>query len=114
MNGGLHHLHLRKRMTQKAVCEPYPARTPALRFLDRFMIMVALYSPLALLPQVIQVFEAKSATGLSLFTWASLTLVNTLWMVYGFVHKDNPVLISGALIALLDLAIVAGILTYGA
>ena len=108
--GGLHHVQLRRRARRGL--EPYPARTAGKRLLDQVMFVVAFSTPLILLPQVAQVFTEQSVEGLSLFTWVALTVVNALWVVYGFVHKAQPVLVANILIGILNLAIVIGILKY--
>ena len=110
MNGGLHHLHIRQRLARGL--EPFPARSVWKRLLDRTMLIVAVLSPLALLPQTVRIFADGNASGLSLPTWVSLTLINVLWTVYGFAHRDKPIFIASSLIALLDVAIVFGILKY--
>lgn len=109
---GLHHLHLRKRISQPVVCEPYPARSPSLRFLDRFMIFVAFCSPLALLPQVVETYLTHAVNGLSIASWGFLTIINIFWSLYGFVHRDLPIIISSVLVALIDAAIVIAILVF--
>lgn len=115
MDGGLRHLFVRKRIAQESphlVCEPYPARTPTLRLLDHAMIFIAMLSPIMLLPQALQVFVTKDASSLSIYTWSGLTVLNLLWATYGFVHKDKPILIASASVALIDLVIVIGIVSY--
>lgn len=107
----MHHLHTRKRGREGV--EPFPARTPLRRFLDRTMFAIAFLVPVALLPQVFQIYLNKSASGLSIYTWVALTVANALWALYGFVHKDKPILIANVLITLLNFAVVIGILKYG-
>lgn len=109
-SGGLHHVHLRKR--GKAGLEPYPAQSSFKRSLDKLMFVVAFVAPIALLPQVHQVYFARSVAGLSLYTWGGLTVVNGLWALYGLVHKDRPIFIANLLIALLNLSVAIGIVKY--
>jgi uncharacterized protein with PQ loop repeat len=111
MSGPLHHMHLRKRTT-KNVCEPYPARTPGLRLLDKLMYGVGLLAPIALLPQVIRVYQDGDVSGLSIYTWGGLSFVNLLWAFYGYVHNEKPILIANTLVTILNLSIVIGILKY--
>jgi MtN3 and saliva related transmembrane protein len=112
MNSGLHHLRVRQRWGEGR--EPFPARSRLLRSLDRLMFIVAIFSPAAFLPQVIHIFKDKDVAGLSIATWVILTVINSLWAIYGFVHRDKPVFIANVLIALLDVCIVIGILWYSA
>ena len=109
--GGLHHLHTRTR--GRVDVEPFPARTPLRRLLDRTMFVIAFLVPVALLPQVFQIFINKSASVLSIYTWVALSVANSLWALYGFVHKDKPILIANILITFLNITVVIGILKYG-
>ncbi len=92
--------------------EPFPARTTFKRALDYVMYGVVILAPLALLPQIIQLYSEKSSAGLSLVTWILLTLVNILWATYAVVHKDKHILFANVLMALFNITIVAGILLY--
>lgn len=112
MDGGLHHLHLRKRLTQDT-CEPFPARTPGMRLLDRVMFFVAFLVPLALFPQALQIYTNADAGGLSLYTWSGLSVANALWALYGYIHRDKIIFMANTLITLLNISIVIGILQYG-
>ena len=79
---------------------------------DYAMYGLAIVTPLALLPQVFQVFIDRNVAGLSVLTWSLLGVVNFLWSLYGFIHKQFPVFIANLLIGILDFIIVVGILLY--
>ena len=78
------------------------------------MYAVGILAPLALVPQILQIYTTKSSAGISLFTWLLLALVNALWALYGAVHKDAQLIFANAFITLFDLVIVVGILMYPA
>ncbi len=99
-------------MSVSSGLEPFPARTALKRALDYLMYGVALFAPLVLLPQIIQLYSSKSSAGLSLVTWLLLTLVNVMWATYAVVHKDKHILFANILMALFNITIVAGILLY--
>ena len=82
------------------------------RLTDKLIYAVAIISPLALLPQVYSVYATHSVGGLALSTWATFTVLNTLWVLYGVVHRQWPIIIMNALLAMLDVAIVVGICMY--
>jgi len=104
--------HLRKRARIAQGLEPFPARGAWKRFLDYLMYGVGIAAPIALLPQIFQIYETKNTAGISLLTWVLLTVLNTLWALYGAVHKDKQLFFANALIVLFDLVIVFGILVY--
>ena len=89
---GHHHLSLRKRMHERL--EPYPHPDAFKRFLDKIMMGVALIGPLATLPQVYQVFMTQDTKGLSLVTWTVWVLLSCVWLVYGLLHKEMPIVLS--------------------
>lgn len=107
---GFHHLRKRVRMTRGL--EPYPARSSWKRYLDYLMYGVGILAPIALLPQILQIYSTKSAAGVSLPTWSLLMLANLLWALYGAVHKDNQLFFANALMAAFVFIIIAGILLY--
>lgn len=65
--------------------------------------------PVALLPQVESIYFKHQTAGVSVGTWVLLSFFNTLWAIYGIVHRDKPIAIANILLTLLDLAIVLGV-----
>ena len=110
MHGGLH--HLRKRMRSTQGLEPFPARSAGVRTLDYVMYGVGILSPLALLPQILQIYTTKSSAGVSLLTWVLLTVANILWTIYATVHKDRHILFASGLMIIFHLAIIVGLVLY--
>ena len=107
---GFHHVRARVRRTKDL--EPFPSRNTWKRFLDYLMYGVGIIAPLALLPQIIQIYTTKSSIGISLLTWLLLALINMLWAFYGAMHKDKQLFFANAFMVLFDLIIVFGILWY--
>jgi len=95
-----------------AAPEPFPATTSAKRLLDYVMYGVAIVAPLALVPQIVEIYSTKSSEGVSLLTWFLLMCVNVLWTIYGAVHKDIHILLANALFLCFHLVIIAGLLLY--
>jgi uncharacterized protein with PQ loop repeat len=107
---GFHHVRARARGTEDL--EPFPSENARKRFLDYLMYGVGIIAPIALLPQIIQLYTTKSSAGISLLTWFFLALINTLWAIYAMAHKDKQLLFASIFMALFDLIIVVGILLY--
>jgi uncharacterized protein with PQ loop repeat len=99
MNHGLDHLLKRRRMS-------------AVRAYDSLMLIVSVGAPLTLLPQIIQVFENKNVAGLSLLTWGLLASVNFLWAIYGYIHREQLILLANLLMGVLDLVVALEIILY--
>lgn len=106
----LHHLHVRKRIYKNL--EKYPNKNWFKRALDYVMYGVAIATPIALFPQVFRLFTYQDAAGLSIITWSMLGCINILWIVYGIVHKERPILIANVLVGILNWALIYGILLY--
>jgi len=107
---GLHHMRTRICVTEGL--EPFPARTPLLRALDYFMYAVGFVAPLALLPQIFQIYSTKSSVGASLPTWSLLMLSSSLWFLYAVVHKDKHLLFANSLMIVFYAVIVTGLILY--
>lgn len=110
MYHGFHHLHARKRIYKNL--ETFPSRSLLKRLFDYIMYAAAIAAPLALLPQVIELYSTKDAGVLSLPTWALLGLLNCLWLFYGILHREPPIIITNIALAAINFIIVAGILLY--
>ena len=107
---GFHHLRRRARVSRGL--EQFPARSAFKRALDHVMYGVALLAPVALLPQIFQIYGTKSSGGVSLLTWSLLACVNLSWMAYGIIHKDKQIILANVLLILCDIAIISGLLIY--
>src|SRR3990167_8089206 len=97
MKGGMHHLHVRKRMYTKL--EPYPHP-------------VAIVAPIALLPQVLSVYSTKNVSGLVVFPWIFLGCMHILWVFYGTIHRELPLVLTSIFFALMNFSLLVGILLY--
>ena len=109
--GGPHHINKRKRIHLKK--EKYPHPNKWVRWLDNFLLVIAVLGPLVTLPQIIRIFLYKNADGLSIITWGFFALGSIPWVAYGIVHKEKPIVVSYSLWFILYLATVIGILVYG-
>lgn len=79
---------------------------------DYVMDIAALASPIALLPQVYQIFETHTVSGLSLTTWLLLCGLNVLWVAYGAYRQVTPIVIVNVLCGILNFAGIVGIVLY--
>ena len=110
MSPGIHHLHKRKRVYQKL--EKYPHPHPWIRFLDNFLLLIAVIGPLSNVPQIIKIFVSKDSSGVSLITFSLFMTFNIPWIIYGVVHKEKPIVLAYTLWLITNLTVVIGILIY--
>lgn len=108
-NDGLHHFHYRKRLAELKSL----SKNPLHRFLDRIIYAVGIIGPIMTIPQVMKIFMEKSAQGVSLVSWISYTINSIIWVLYGVVHKEKPIILTFSLWVVLDLIIVIGTIMYG-
>jgi uncharacterized protein with PQ loop repeat len=95
MSDSLHHISKRRRVTSKL--EEYPSKRGIIRLLDRLLIIIAVVGPLMALPQLIAIYGSGNAENISSLSWGSWALMNLLWLAYGVVHKEKPIVITYAL-----------------
>lgn len=110
MTIGTEHLHARRRLFRNLA--PYPHPDAVRRRLDSVMLVVGPLAPLALLPQVLEIYQTQDASAFSLLTWCALATINSLWTMYGFLHRETAILLANGGIVLLNIAIIVGILMY--
>lgn len=81
--------------------------------IDGVMGVAAVAHPMIAIPQVLQIYITKQATGLSLLTWGTFGLFGFIFLAYGFVHKLRPYIIMQLIWITVNTSIVVGILLYG-
>ncbi len=107
---GLRHLHQRKKKLKK---EASTVKSVArLTALDVLIYLAAVAAPLALLPQALKLYTTHDAAGLALPTWVILGVLNLLWLVYGYKHRENPIMITNVALMILNFSIAMGIVLY--
>lgn len=108
---GMRHLHERRK---KAAEEPLTVRSALTKTkIDLLIYVAAFVGPLALLPQVLNVYATRDASGLFLPTWCMFGVLNVVWILYGHLHKETPIVITNVALMVLNFSTVAGILFFG-
>lgn len=111
MSLGVRHVARRQKKVRRA--KGFPTRASVLKdALDILIYPVAIVGPLALLPQVIKLYTVQDASGFALSTWLILGLFNLVWLYYGVVHKERPIVATNIMLAFLNFSIVFGILLF--
>ncbi len=100
---GLRHIHRRK--THHKGLSNHKDHTP----LDYLVYFCAIAGPVMTIPQIYLIWVNKNASGVSITSWLAYTLLTFVWIYYGIVHKDKPILITNIL-----WLIVNGLVTLGA
>ncbi len=110
MINNLYHLFFRKQIDLKL--EPYPHPIKWKAFLDNIIIWVSVIGPFSTIPQVVEIWLGKNATGVSTTSWLLYIVLAMVWLFYGIVHKVKPIIINSFLWILMEALIVAGAIIY--
>jgi len=50
--------------------------------------------PFSAIPQVVEIWLGKNATGVSVTSWLLYIVLAIIWLFYGIVHKEKPIIIN--------------------
>lgn len=92
MTEALHHYHKRKRIHQKYEPIPHPDRFK--RIFDKVMYPIGIVGPALGIPQVLKIFVEKEASSVSIFTWSGFIVISIIWLTYGILHREKPIIIA--------------------
>ncbi len=98
----LHHIHKRKKHSSNETT-----------ILDYVVYLVSIISPFMILPQLYLIWVNKETAGVSALSWSSFIFFNFIWIYYGIIHKDKPIIITNLLWAVLQSFVVIGVLLNG-
>lgn len=107
------HMHLRKRARRPhAVLHAYPSSNRLIRFVDGVMYVVGIIGPLVSIPQLIEIYIRHNANGISVATWTGYVFLTVLWLVYGIVHRERPIILTQTIWLVINIAVVIGAILY--
>jgi MtN3 and saliva related transmembrane protein len=67
---------------------------------------------ISVIPQIIKVWKTKKVKQISLLTFSILTFGIALWVVYGILKNDLPIIITNSISVFLNLIMVYFIICY--
>ena len=83
------------------------------KFIDTTTYLIAIFGPIAGLPQLYKVWITKDVTGVSAISWAAFTMIWIVWLMHAIIYKDRPLKINSIAWIILTSLIAIGALTYG-
>jgi len=110
MQTGLHHVHRRKKGEE--CCEKYPSNDRYRGLMDKFIYFVAIFGPLISIPQVWNIWVLNQVSGVSIITWSGYLLGGLFWLLYGFMHKEKPIIVTNILCVVIQALIIVGVVVY--
>ena len=110
-SGAIHHLSMRKRIYQKH--EKYPHPKKLINIFDKLIYIAIIVGPIMIFPQLFTIWYHKQATGVSLTSWISFVILNFIWLGYGILHKEKPIIYTSISAVILQTLVVVGVILYG-
>lgn len=84
----LKHIHHRKTHTSP---NKYSAN-----LLDRFIYLIAFAGPVMTIPQIYDIWIIRRIS-VNQVTWGSYLVIGLVWLFYGLIHKEKPIIFSNLL-----------------
>ncbi|MAG60705.1 hypothetical protein CL619_02855 [archaeon] len=110
MDSGLHHQHLRKRIHLKKQKYPHPNKYKA--FMDKIIFGVGVAGPIMTIPQLWQIWYYQNATGVSFISWFAYLLIGIIWLIYGIMHQEWPIIVTYIAWIIIEIPLVIGIILF--
>ena len=83
------------------------------RTVDKFVYVAAIVEPFITLPQVIEIFQSKTAEGVSISSWIGFEILTVIWLWYAIVHRERIIFIYQGLFFIFQAAVIIGAFMYG-
>ncbi|MDE2026010.1 MAG: hypothetical protein KGJ07_05935 [Patescibacteria group bacterium] len=77
--------------------------------IDYLVYAISFIGPLTTFPQLYGIWIEKNVAGVSFLTWTGYVSLAAIWLAYGIVHKEKPIIISNALWMVAESLVVLGI-----
>ena len=104
-NPGMHHFHMRKRTN--------PEQNALRDYFDNIIYAVAIIAPVLNLPQLFEVWFNRNASGVSFISWFGFSIVSVIWLIYGILHKEKPIIFMNSALAVIQGLVALGVVLYG-
>ena len=81
-------------------------------FFDDGMYLVALITPVLTVPQLLLIYVQHQTSGVSVLTWGAYAAMSGIWLIYGLLHRQKPLILSQVCLFVLDFGVVLGIFIF--
>jgi len=114
MHGQAHqHMHLRQRAHRtNSVRYAYPSSNTFVRVVDAIIYVISIIGPFVSIPQLVEIYGKGNTAGVSLPTWIGYTVLTAIWLVYGTVHHERPIIIAQSLWLVFNALVVVGVIIH--
>ena len=80
---------------------------------DNLIYLGGILGPIVTIPQLIEIWLNKNASGVSVISWTAYLVGAIFWLFYGLVHKERPIIFTYGIWIIIDILIVIGAIIYG-
>ena len=98
-----HHIHKRTRKNKSSKLT---------NFFDRLVVLMGIVNLFATMPQVLEVWQGKDASGVSTLSWGYYSLFSAVLLLYGIVHREKPIIVTYVGAVILYAAVFVGSIVY--
>lgn len=110
MASGMHHYHKRRRVSVEGKKD---SGDRLMNLIDKLIYFVAVLGPLVSVPQIWKIWVERNAAGVSVFTWCAFVVGAIIWLFYGFIHKEKPIIVANILWIIMEVLVIVGAVVYG-
>lgn len=83
-----------------------------MNFTDILGLFAGICVTVSVIPQIIKVWKTKKVKQISLLTFSVLTFGIAMWVVYGILKKDFPIIVTNSVSLFLNLIMVYFLIYY--
>ena len=76
------------------------------------MYLMAIVVPIFTSAQVLKIWVNQNAGGVSLIAWVTYLINSFMWVIYGIIRKECPVVFNNSICFLINLSVVIGAIIY--
>ena len=110
MSHGLAHVQKRKKSVKGD--NKFSGLSLRKKIMDKLAYVAAVSGPLLTLPQVIKIWAAGNAGGVSILTWGSYFIGSFFWLYYGILHNEKPIILTNLLWTVVNALVLIGAIMY--
>jgi len=83
-----------------------------MNFIDIIGLLAGICVTISVIPQIIKVWKTKKVKQISLLTFSVLTFGIAVWIVYGILKNDFPIILTNSISLFLNLIMVYFLIYY--
>jgi len=110
MTNAEHHLHKRRLIHKNLEHYPHPEKRKYV--IDALVFFIGGVGPIFSIPQLLKVWDEKDTSGLSIITWGAYFVFSCIWLAYGIIYKEKPIIFANSFYVLINAFVVIGIILF--